>query len=149
MADPNEKAADTPEAKAPEKTPASGQQQQPVQVEVEDQGVISLYANFCRVTGTPEELIIDFALNPQPMGAPLKPPFPMESIRPGDVDSPFLATVVLVATMPSRSSLETISRVSSNCFSLRSGEILSRTGFLSGLPFLISRMLLSMASRES
>ena len=73
MADPNEKAADTPEAKAPEKTPASGQQQQPVQVEVEDQGVISLYANFCRVTGTPEELIIDFALNPQPMGAPLKP----------------------------------------------------------------------------
>jgi hypothetical protein len=44
-----------------------------VQVEVDDTGLISLYANFCRVTGTPEELIIDFALNPQPMGAPIKP----------------------------------------------------------------------------
>ena len=27
------------------------------------------YANFCRVTGTPEELILDFGLNAQPMGA--------------------------------------------------------------------------------
>jgi hypothetical protein len=26
------------------------------------------YANFCRVTGTPEELIIDFGLNSQPFG---------------------------------------------------------------------------------
>jgi hypothetical protein len=26
------------------------------------------YANFCRVTGTPEELILDFGLNSQPMG---------------------------------------------------------------------------------
>jgi hypothetical protein len=26
------------------------------------------YANFCRVTGTPEELILDFGLNAQPMG---------------------------------------------------------------------------------
>ena len=32
-------------------------------------GLIS-YANFCRVTGTPEELIIDFGLNNQPMGVP-------------------------------------------------------------------------------
>ena len=32
---------------------------------------IACYANFCRVTGTPEELIIDFGLNNQPMGAPV------------------------------------------------------------------------------
>jgi hypothetical protein len=32
-----------------------------------------LYANFCRVTGTPEELIIDFGLNPQPFGMPSHP----------------------------------------------------------------------------
>ena len=31
------------------------------------------YANFCRVTGTPEELIIDFGLNTQPMGVPTEP----------------------------------------------------------------------------
>lgn len=31
------------------------------------------YANFCRVTGTPEELIIDFGLNSQPMGIPTEP----------------------------------------------------------------------------
>jgi len=28
------------------------------------------YANFCRVTGTPEELIIDFGLNAAPLGEP-------------------------------------------------------------------------------
>ena len=28
------------------------------------------YANFVRVTGTPEELLLDFALNPQPVGPP-------------------------------------------------------------------------------
>lgn len=31
------------------------------------------YSNFCRVTGTPEELIIDFGLNTQPMGTPTEP----------------------------------------------------------------------------
>ena len=31
------------------------------------------YANFCRVTGTPEEVIVDFALNSQPMGVPVDP----------------------------------------------------------------------------
>ena len=31
------------------------------------------YSNFCRVTGTPEELIIDFGLNTQPMGVPTEP----------------------------------------------------------------------------
>ncbi|MBU4273194.1 MAG: DUF3467 domain-containing protein [Planctomycetes bacterium] len=49
------------------------QQQQRVQVEIDDSKVMALYANFCRVTGTPEELIIDFGLNPQPFGMPTHP----------------------------------------------------------------------------
>ena len=32
-----------------------------------------MYSNFCRVTGTPEELIIDFGLNQQPFGIPTAP----------------------------------------------------------------------------
>ncbi len=44
-----------------------------VQVEIDDSKVMALYANFCRVTGTPEELIIDFGLNPQPFGVPTHP----------------------------------------------------------------------------
>ena len=42
-------------------------------VEIDDSKVMALYANFCRVTGTPEELIIDFGLNPQPFGVPTHP----------------------------------------------------------------------------
>lgn len=52
-------------------TPGAAQQQQ--QIEVDDANAGSSYANFCRVTGSPEELIIDFGLNPQPMGVPTKP----------------------------------------------------------------------------
>ena len=37
------------------------------QLQVDDSKAIATYANFCRVTGTPEELIVDFGLNPQPM----------------------------------------------------------------------------------
>ncbi len=48
-------------------------QPQRVQVEIDDSKVMALYANFCRVTGTPEELIIDFGLNPQPFGIPAHP----------------------------------------------------------------------------
>ena len=36
-------------------------------VEVKDAGINACYANFCRVTGTPEELIVDFGLNPNPV----------------------------------------------------------------------------------
>ncbi len=54
------------------KTPAP-QQQQMVQVDVDDSHVTALYANFCRVTGSPEELIVDFGLNPQPVGMPKNP----------------------------------------------------------------------------
>ena len=49
------------------------QQQQMYQVEVDDSQTTASYANFCRVTGSPEELIIDFGLNPQPVGMPKNP----------------------------------------------------------------------------
>jgi hypothetical protein len=52
-------------------TPADQQRQ--ARVEVTDKNAISLYANFCRVTGTPEELILDFGLNAQPFGVPTEP----------------------------------------------------------------------------
>lgn len=80
MAKAAEKTLEKPEApeKAAEETkPAAeapaAQQQQMVQVQVNDSNAIALYANFCRVTGSPEELIIDFGLNPQPVGVPKDP----------------------------------------------------------------------------
>lgn len=45
-------------------------QQEGQRVQVEDKNALTSYANFCRVTGTPEELIIDFGLNAQPFGVP-------------------------------------------------------------------------------
>src|SRR3954453_21791825 len=33
---------------------------------VADAGPLPSYSNFCRVTATPEEVILDFGLNPQP-----------------------------------------------------------------------------------
>jgi hypothetical protein len=60
-------------ASDPAGQPAGAPQQQRVQVEIDDSKVLALYANFCRVTGTPEELIIDFGLNPQPFGMPTHP----------------------------------------------------------------------------
>ncbi|MCX7701314.1 MAG: DUF3467 domain-containing protein [Gemmataceae bacterium] len=46
-------------------TLGSGDQQ--VQIPVDATGLNALYANFFRVTGTPEELILDFGLNTQQM----------------------------------------------------------------------------------
>lgn len=43
------------------------------QLKIDDTKTVATYANFCRVTGTPEELIVDFGLNPQPMGVPTEP----------------------------------------------------------------------------
>lgn len=37
-------------------------------LQVDDANAVTTYANFCRVTGTPEELIIDVGLNSQPVG---------------------------------------------------------------------------------
>ena len=50
--------------------PAANQQRQVV---VDASKAQSAYSNFCRVTGTPEELIIDFGLNAQPIGVPTEP----------------------------------------------------------------------------
>jgi len=58
------------EGQAPAAQPARPAQQQ---LRVDDSNILALYANFCRVTGTPEELIIDFGLNPQPVGIPTEP----------------------------------------------------------------------------
>ena len=70
-----DQAAEQPEAaeaaEAPAAPPAAAPQQ--VQVQVDDSGALCCYSNFCRVTGSPEELIIDFGLNPQPTGIPENP----------------------------------------------------------------------------
>ncbi|MCH2115321.1 MAG: DUF3467 domain-containing protein [Pirellulales bacterium] len=42
-------------------------------VQVDESDARCAYANFCRVTGTPEELIVDFGLNAQPFGVPSEP----------------------------------------------------------------------------
>jgi hypothetical protein len=69
--------AERTENEAAEETQAPVAQQpapqQMMQVEVDDTHVTASYANFCRVTGSPEELIIDFGLNPQPVGVPKNP----------------------------------------------------------------------------
>ena len=64
-----------PEEQKEQAAPAQQQQQQQMQgqIQVADADAIALYANFCRVTGSPEELIIDFGLNPQPIGIPREP----------------------------------------------------------------------------
>ena len=66
VAESNETPNDTPETAAP----AASQRQQRPQIQVDDSKANVAYANFCRVTGTPEELILDFGLNPQPFGIP-------------------------------------------------------------------------------
>jgi hypothetical protein len=52
---------------------ASAAQPARPQIQIDDSKVIAAYSNYCRVTGTPEELIIDFGLNPQPFGVPIEP----------------------------------------------------------------------------
>jgi hypothetical protein len=49
------------------------QQRQGTQIQVDDSAILACYANFCRVTGSPEELTIDFAFNPSPVGIPTEP----------------------------------------------------------------------------
>jgi len=68
MADEPQESAAKPEAAAGEQ-----QQQQGQRVQVDESGASCSYANFCRVTGTPEELIVDFGLNSQPFGVPTEP----------------------------------------------------------------------------
>lgn len=62
---------DKPAEAAPEAAAEQAQGQAPAQqqqqVKVNDANVIASYANFCRVSSTPEELILDLGLNPQPL----------------------------------------------------------------------------------
>ncbi|SIN82207.1 Protein of unknown function [Singulisphaera sp. GP187] len=59
---------DMSEKDVPEGAVASQQPNQQVTTEVvvDDSGTLPSYSNFCRVTATPEEVILDFGLNPQP-----------------------------------------------------------------------------------
>ena len=45
----------------------------PAKLESDDSKSIACYANFCRITGTTEEMIIDFGFTPQPTNPPLDP----------------------------------------------------------------------------
>ena len=73
MADKENTPGQEPEAAPAEGQPQQQQQQQRVALQIDDKDALANYANFCRVTGTPEELIIDFGLNPQPIGVPTQP----------------------------------------------------------------------------
>ena len=69
-------AVEAQEAQAETQAEAQPQQAQRAAaqaVQVQDEHVAPYYANFCRVTGSPEELIVDFGLNPQPVGPPREP----------------------------------------------------------------------------
>ena len=69
-----EKEADGKQPETDGKQP--GKQTQPtsrVTVKVDDREVNACYSNFCRVTGTPEELIVDFGLNAQPFNEKSEP----------------------------------------------------------------------------
>jgi hypothetical protein len=45
----------------------------PPQFSVDSSGLSTVYANFCRVTGTPEELVLDFGLNTHMAPTPSEP----------------------------------------------------------------------------
>lgn len=68
---PEEGMAASPASAAAQSSPSAPQRAG--QVEVDDSQAVAMYANFCRVIGTPEELILDFGLNPQPVGTPTQP----------------------------------------------------------------------------
>ena len=59
----------------PASGPSEGTPQQPQQAPftVDASQLSTVYANFCRVTGTPEELVLDFGLNTQMSPVPAEP----------------------------------------------------------------------------
>lgn len=59
-------AAAAPAKKDAPPAAAADDQAQTQQVTVDDSHVNAGYANFCRVSSSPEELILDLGLNPQP-----------------------------------------------------------------------------------
>lgn len=60
------KDAAKPEAKETPKAPAAAPAAAP-RIEIDDSSALASYANFCRVSSTPEELILDLGLNAQPL----------------------------------------------------------------------------------
>src|SRR5947209_19386577 len=54
----------------PPAPPAAGQEQQ---IPTDYSSLSTVYTNFCRVNVTPEELVLDFGLNPQISPAPTEP----------------------------------------------------------------------------
>lgn len=63
-------AEDAPKTPTPDAAPGRQEQQA---VQVDDVGLAAMYMNFCRVTGTPEEIILDFGLNAEPFGKSTSP----------------------------------------------------------------------------
>lgn len=58
--------SDQPESSTP--APSQGPPGPQIQPTIEPEGLEPIYTNFARVTGSPEELILDFGLNTQPIG---------------------------------------------------------------------------------
>jgi hypothetical protein len=73
MAKDTEKAEEKKADDAPQKQAPAAPAQAAPQLKVDDSNIVACYSNFCRVTGTPEELSIDFGFNPQPVGVPTSP----------------------------------------------------------------------------
>lgn len=53
-----------------QESPNMAQDSRQARVELDDSHVEAIYANLCRVSCTPEEVVLDLALNPNPMGQP-------------------------------------------------------------------------------
>ena len=64
---PEDTAADAPAVAGDAGDAEPGQIQQ--RITVDDSGVASCYSNFCRVSSTPEELILDLGLNTTPFAS--------------------------------------------------------------------------------
>ena len=58
---------------ASQASPDSRGPEQRADIRVDDSHALTSYCNVCRVTGTPEELIIDFGVSSQPSGVPGQP----------------------------------------------------------------------------
>src|SRR5579864_5291835 len=69
MADEPKKFGESALGQPPGQTPG----QPPPQFTVDTSAMSAAYANFCRVTGTPEELVLDFGLNTQMTPVPSEP----------------------------------------------------------------------------
>jgi hypothetical protein len=52
-----------------DKPQSSDVKRRQARINIDDSKVVACYANFCRVSSTPEEVILDLGLNPQPLGA--------------------------------------------------------------------------------